>query len=88
MSQTFKYDQRTINPGLHLLYTRWAVEHLLLIEKAKKLLSISNINLIDIQDAMDREKNKLIAENAAYAEAQDILEIVKRITKEETKDHD
>lgn len=68
------------NPGLHLLYVTWAVEHLAQIEECQKLLGrFSNGNLLNIQSAMDRERLKLIQNNEAYAKAQEILNSVRDI---------
>jgi hypothetical protein len=77
MSQAFKEDHRDSNPGLHLLYVKWAVGHLTLIDGIEKLLfEQSNLNLLDLQIAVSNEREKLVKENAAYADASEVLEQV------------
>lgn len=76
-------DFRKSKPELHMLYTKWAVKHLFAIDKSiDKLYDFNNINLLDIIEVMIEEKNKLISENAAYADA---FEILKSIKEEETE---
>lgn len=73
--EAFKQDFRKENPGLHLLYVKWGVTHLQAIREClEKLASFSNGNLLDAMNALDREQVKLIRENAAYADAAEILE--------------
>lgn len=74
MGKTYDKDHRESNPGLHLLYVKWAVLHLKEIDNCmEKLLKFSNINLHDVVQAMHLEREKLITENAAYADANEIL---------------
>lgn len=73
--KTFKQDFRKENPGLHLLHTKWAVVHLRAIREClEKLSSFSNTNLWDSMAALEKERVKLIRENAAYADGAEILE--------------
>jgi hypothetical protein len=75
--KTFKSDFRNSNPKLHLLYTKWAIQHLSEIDKMlKKLFGFSNINMLDVGWALKEQVVKLINENAAYAEAQEILDSI------------
>jgi hypothetical protein len=70
----FTEDRRTDNPGLHLLYVKWAIMHLRSIDNAlKDLERHSNLNLLDIMQAMHVERQKLVDTNAAYADAQEII---------------
>jgi hypothetical protein len=58
------------NPGLHELYTKWAMHHLKAIEDAiTKLDSFSKLSLLEIIGAMKEQKAKLISENPAYRDA-------------------
>lgn len=75
MKGKFKTDHRKSNPGLHMLYTKWAVTHLSAIDEClEKLNAFSNLNMLDITSAMRDEREKLVKTNAAYAEAQEILD--------------
>jgi len=77
---SFKEDQRKENPGLHLLYTKRAITHLAQIEEIqKKLSSFSNTNMIDISLSVERERQKLIKNNAAYADANEILDSIRHL---------
>lgn len=67
------------NPRLHALYVRWAISHLIIIDKAIKMLKIGNIDLMDCYIALQRERDKLIAENDAYRDAQDILDDISKL---------
>ena len=69
------------NAGLHLLYVKWAVRHLALIDECiKKLGDQSNINLYDMISAMVIERDKLITTNEAYRDAKEILDSIKEFT--------
>lgn len=74
VTKSFKEDLRKTNEGLHHLYTMWAVEHLVAIDAAAiSLRRFSNLNLNDLQIAIQNERTKLITDNAAYADAQELL---------------
>ena len=71
--------EHTSNPGLHALYTRAAVEHLLLIDDMiKQLCSCSNTNLWDVVNSLELERTKLVNANQAYADAQEIIDVIRR----------
>lgn len=71
----FKDNQRSSNPKLHLLYVRWAAVHLTKIDTCLRMLSdLSNSNMHPIILAMNQERQKLCFENAAYWDAQTILD--------------
>lgn len=73
--RAFKYDHRMSNPGLHILYTKWACKHLHTIRKQiMELNGFSNVNMIAVSNALVREYQRLVRENAAYADAHEILE--------------
>lgn len=70
----FKLDLRKENPGLHLLYVKWAVKHLVLLDSMiQRLWSEANLNLWDAGMALKKERDRLVKKNAAYADAQEIL---------------
>ena len=69
-----------IKRNLELLYTGWAVRHLALIEECiSKLGAEHNVNLVDICQVMQTEKEKLIQTNPAYEKAWEILESIRHI---------
>ena len=67
------------NPEPHLLYVKWAVVHLAIIEECMRKLDFGNINLLDILEAMGNEKDKLIKDSPAYTDAYEILESLRDI---------
>lgn len=72
---TFEQDHRKTNPGLHLFYVKTAVTHLRTIDKCQEALgNHSNGNLLDMQVAINTQRWLLVANDAAYADAQEILE--------------
>lgn len=74
MKKVFEDDFRKSNPGLHLLYVKHAIKHLRYINKCiKKFNGFSNTNMLPILEALTAEKDKLIANNAAYADANEII---------------
>jgi hypothetical protein len=74
----FKQDWRKAKPALHLLYTKWAVGNLVAIDRAlKKLADTHNISMFGAIFALKKERAKLVAEDAAYADANEILQIAK-----------
>ena len=74
----FQEDARKKSAGLHMFYTRAAVSHLRTIDEAlTKLADFSNINMLDMLYVMQNERSKLVRENAAYCEADEILKGLK-----------
>ena len=70
----FKEDRSVSNPQAHLLYVKWAVKHLVTIDDCiRKISNFSNLNMLEILRVMWEERNKLVRENAAYADAQEII---------------
>jgi len=71
-----RHDERERNPALHMLYVKWAVGHLCIIEKAiRQLHDTANLNMTGMIMAMEAERLRLINENAAYADAAEIMQI-------------
>lgn len=72
---SFKDDLRKINPDLHMLYTKWGVKHLHMIDKMLKSLGgTSNLNIMfGPYAALKGARAKLVKNNAAYADADEIL---------------
>lgn len=69
-----KTDVSKENPGLHLLYVKWGVSHLLLVDECiRKLSSTSNLNMMDFTSALLEERGRLVENNAAYRDADDII---------------
>ena len=72
----FKVDHREENAGLHLLYVKTAVKHLKYIDEVLgKLDDFANMNILDLSCAIQKERTKLVKENAAYADADEIVQI-------------
>ena len=70
----FEDDHRVDNPGLHMLYTKWACRHILIIDDSiKRLIAGSGGGVDGPVEALRKERAKLIANNAAYNDAHDIL---------------
>ena len=73
----FKEDWRKENPKLHLLYVKLGVKHLSIIDNCyKQLSSTCNVNMAGPLIALQKERNKLLKYNAAYADAQEILDLI------------
>lgn len=73
----FTSDFRKSNPGLHRLYVEYAVDDLATINKALKMLDArGHTCLSGPMCALFAERDKLIAEDAAFAEASKLLRIV------------
>jgi uncharacterized 2Fe-2S/4Fe-4S cluster protein (DUF4445 family) len=78
----FEHDVREENPGLHLLYVKTAVKHLTLIDRMLQVVEDqANLNMLDLLTAMAAERQKLLDTNAAYADAQEILDQQKGVRK-------
>lgn len=72
----FQTDFRKTNPNLHMFYVKQAVLHLREIDRAIRSLDrLSNLNMSDVIQAMLTERKRLVEENAAYADAQEIIQI-------------
>lgn len=64
------HDWRQTNPGLHALYTAWAMHHLMVFKRTiKQFERFSNSNVSDIIIALYAERKKLLDTNTAYQEA-------------------
>ena len=73
----FIQDFRKTNPALHLLYVKWAVRHLAMVRKMiGMLMDESNLNTYDFARALVTQCETHIAEQAAYADAHEILESI------------
>ena len=73
----FSQDWRKTNPGLHLLYVKTAVKHLVAIDDMLlKLNDFSNGNMMGAIEALDNERAKLVKTNAAYADADEIIKSI------------
>jgi hypothetical protein len=71
----WKENHEESNPALHGLYVKTAIDHLLTIDRAIKTFhDKSNLNMNGATRALYRERNKLVQENKAYADAQELLE--------------
>jgi len=76
----FEYDHRKTNPGLHRLYVEWAVRHIALFDRVIEAFGDqSNLNMMDVTIAVMAERAKLIKTNAAYAEAEKLINIFKSV---------
>jgi len=83
LEPAFKFDHRKENPSLHLLYIKRAVKHLCILhEMVRTLYGESNNNLLDVIAAMEEETKKLCQENAAYHDAQEILDEIHKLADE------
>lgn len=73
----FVEDYSTTNPGLHMFYVKQGVTHLLAIDKClDRLGRFSNCNLSGVILAITAQRRQLVTTNAAYCEADDIIESV------------
>lgn len=70
----FEDDHRKENPGLHMLYVKWACKHLVIIDGCiERMNSESNANMDGPVSALRKERAKLIKCNAAYHDAHEIM---------------
>jgi hypothetical protein len=68
-------EARRENPGLHALYVRTAVQHILALNKAiDDLGRFSNTNLMDAQIALVKARDFLIDTDPAFVDANEILD--------------
>lgn len=68
------WDVRQSNPGLHLLYVKWAVKHLTMLDRMlHELGSCSNINMNDAFRALFNQRRYLVENNPAYGDAHEML---------------
>lgn len=73
----FIIDHSESNPGLHFLYVKWGIKHLHEINKMIRTLdNFSNINMHSFILVLIKEKEKIINENKAYYDANEILESI------------
>lgn len=76
----FESDFRVKNPALHMLYTKTAVKHLIAIDETIKMFcEMANGNLLGVIDSLQIERMTLVNVNAAYAEANEILEMINKV---------
>ena len=69
---------RDSDPGLHYLYVRSAIKHLIAIDQViQRLWDFSNMNLLDSCDALMKERKHLLDTKAAYAEADEWLKEIR-----------
>lgn len=81
----FDDDHRKSNPGLHMLYVKWACKHLTIIDGCiKKMNRESNCNMHEPVEALRKSRAGLIANNAAYHDAHEIMNEI-RVGKEKKK---
>lgn len=74
----FKSDFRKTNPALHLLYVKWAVASLVTIDRAiNKLEKLGVLSMNGAICALIKERNRLVEEDAAHADASEILQVAK-----------
>lgn len=77
LNEGFKEDYSEKNPGLHLLYVKWAVKHLYEVNKMIiRLDQFHNVNMVDFVLAIIKEKEKIIKSNKAYFDANEIIESI------------
>ena len=78
-TQNFIYDQLEEKPKLHMLYTKWAVEHLTAIDNfIQRLSDFANIDMLECIYAVQKQRKKLCDENRAYYDANEIIESIKK----------
>ncbi len=76
--RTLTSDFRETNPALHLLYVKWAVQHLAMLDRMlAELWGCSNMNMHGPAAALQKERNKLTTYDAAYLDADEILKSLK-----------
>lgn len=67
-------DWREENPGLHLLYVKWAIKHLSMVHRMiKELMGESSLNTYDAAMALQDWMDKTVRTDAAYADANEML---------------
>ena len=65
------------NNTMHMLYTKWAVQHLTTIDNCiERITKYSNVNMLDVVQALYDERRKLIENNPAYKDADEILVLI------------
>lgn len=84
----FRSDFREENPKLHALHVKWALIHLTAVgECYRKLTSFSDLNTYDFSDlntydfaqALGDVLRRKLQEDAAYAEASEILDSITNV---------
>lgn len=72
------HDFSEENPGLHLLYVKWACKHLAMIDKMiAKLHNQSNTNLHDFITALQEVRAAKVHTCRAYRDADEILVMIR-----------
>lgn len=60
-------------PALHALYVLWGTQHLLLIDKAiARFNKTGSLNMLELNQVLIAEREKLVAEKEAYKDADEI----------------
>jgi hypothetical protein len=73
-------DVSVSNPKLHTLFVKVAVKHLVVIDKCiDNLLQFSSIHMLGFVEAINHERNVLTRDNAAYADASEILQSITEV---------
>lgn len=73
----FTSDHRD-NPGLHLLYVKWAARFLTILDAdIQKYWDMNNLTVHGVIQALQAERKHLVETDAAFAEADDILRYIK-----------
>jgi hypothetical protein len=86
LKNKYKSDLRIENPSLHLLYVKWAVQHLTCINKAiVSFAKFGNFNMNEVIIATAEARDNLIKNNAAYADASEIIESINKYRNKKSK---
>lgn len=65
---------KTQKQPLELLYAEWAIQHYRIIDKAMRALE-GNLNMLEIQDAMNVAMRKLADKNENYELALKVIQM-------------
>lgn len=64
------------------LYVRWAVRHILVVNRCLSLLyAENNINMLEVCGALEAERNRLIDSSPEFAEADNLLDEIQPFLK-------
>lgn len=71
-----KKDWSKENPGLHMLYVKWAFRHLVLIDRMIKMFfEISNTNTAQTAEVLLKHRSMLLRNDQAYRDADDFIQL-------------
>lgn len=77
-------DFSATKPELHRIYVKFAISGLTAIDRAAALIAAeSKTSIMGCLMALQTEREKLIQEDAAYAEADELLKIARRFENEQ-----